>query len=204
MTRARTRARRLCDRACVAGDGAAAANSADAIRNVFDLLCSATPHFAAVDGTDDNCAWCGWEQQAAAVAPSRKAAAAAPAVPRWADAASQRRAFSEAWLSFLRLELPLDIYKARRPVLLAFACVCLRPSVRRTQKVLAQMHVTVVPHLTNPLLLSDFLTRAINLGSMLGMLALNGLFLLMTQHGLEYVQFYVRLYGALGMRSCVA
>ncbi len=66
------------------------------------------------------------------------------------------------------------------------------------------MHVTVVPHLTNPLLLSDFLTRAINLGSMLGMLALNGLFLLMTQHGLEYVQFYVRLYGAFGLRSCVA
>jgi U3 small nucleolar RNA-associated protein 19 len=68
------------------------------------------------------------------------------------------------------------------------------------QKVLAQMHVSVVPHLTNPLLLSDFLTRAVNLGSLLGMLALNGMFLLMTQHGLEYAQFYVRLYGACGVR----
>jgi hypothetical protein len=64
------------------------------------------------------------------------------------------------------------------------------------QKVLVQLHTLVLPHLTNPLLLSDFLTRAINLGSMLGMLALNGLFVLMTQHGLEYVQFYTRLYGA--------
>ena len=61
---------------------------------------------------------------------------------------------------------------------------------------LVQLHTLVLPHLTNPLLLSDFLTRAINLGSMLGMLALNGLFVLMTQHGLEYVQFYSRLYGA--------
>ncbi len=61
---------------------------------------------------------------------------------------------------------------------------------------LAQLHAAVLPHVTNPLLLSDFLTRAINLGAMLGMLALNGMFLLMTQHGLEYPQFYVRLYGA--------
>jgi U3 small nucleolar RNA-associated protein 19 len=74
--------------------------------------------------------------------------------------------------------------------------VTLRPNFAILQKVLAQLHVRVLPHLVNPLLLSDFLTRAINLGSMLGMLALNGLFLLMTQHGLEYPQFYVRLYGA--------
>ena len=67
-----------------------------------------------------------------------------------------------------------------------------------------QLHTLVLPHLTNPLLLSDFLTRAINLGSMLGMLALNGLFVLMTQHGLEYVQFYTRLYGASALtpRGC--
>ena len=55
----------------------------------------------------------------------------------------------------------------------------------------------VIPHLTNPLLLSDFLTRAVDLGSLLGILALNGLFILMTQHGLEYPAFYVRLYGAI-------
>ena len=70
------------------------------------------------------------------------------------------------------------------------------------QKVLVQLHTLVLPHLTNPLLLSDFLTRAIDLGSMLGMLALNGLFVLMTQHGLEYVQFYTRLYGASPRAPC--
>ena len=71
------------------------------------------------------------------------------------------------------------------------------------QKVLVQLHTLVLPHLSNPLLLSDFLTRAINLSSMLGMLALNGLFVLMTQHGLEYVQFYTRLYGATVCAPCL-
>lgn len=35
------------------------------------------------------------------------------------------------------------------------------------------------------------------MGELLGVLALNGLFVLMAQHGLEYPQFYVRLYGAI-------
>ena len=68
-------------------------------------------------------------------------------------------------------------------------------SMLRPQKVLTRLHIAVMPHLVNPLLLSDFFTRAIDLGSLLGMLALNGLFVLMTSHGLEYPQFYVRLYG---------
>lgn len=69
---------------------------------------------------------------------------------------------------------------------------------------LSRLHVIVIPHLVNPLLLSDFLTRAIDLGSLLGMLALNGLFVLMTSHGLEYPQFYVRLYGERMLRRSPA
>ena len=48
----------------------------------------------------------------------------------------------------------------------------------------------------NPLLLSDFLSKAVEVGDLIGVLALNGLFVLMAQHRLEYPQFYVRLYGA--------
>ena len=55
----------------------------------------------------------------------------------------------------------------------------------------------VMPHLANPLLLAGFLSSAVDMGQLVGVLALNGLFLLMTQHGLEYPQFYVRLYGLL-------
>ena len=89
-------------------------------------------------------------------------------------------------------------------------CVCslaLSPSAASyssvSQKVLSRLHVLAIPHLTNPLLLSDFLTCAIDLGSLLGILALNGLFILMTQHGLEYPSFYVRLYGASLLRPCL-
>ena len=49
----------------------------------------------------------------------------------------------------------------------------------------------------NPLLLSDFCTASIDRGGLDGMLALNGIFVLMTQHSLEYPQFYDRLYALL-------
>ena len=49
----------------------------------------------------------------------------------------------------------------------------------------------------NPVLLSDFFVRSIDRGGLDGMLALNGLFTLMTKHGLEYPRFYDRLYNLL-------
>ena len=54
------------------------------------------------------------------------------------------------------------------------------------KKVLVQLHSTVMPHIPNPLLLSDFLTRCLDEGGLVGMLALNGIFTLVTKHGLEY------------------
>ena len=41
---------------------------------------------------------------------------------------------------------------------------------------------------------ADFLTATLDRGGLLGMLALNGIFLLVTRHGLEYPRFYQRLY----------
>lgn len=109
--------RRLCDRGCKPSSegGAAAARSEDVVRNVFDVLCAAPAVFA-LDAESPS--WCQWETEVPRVGRKRSAAAVSGALsptgtPRWADAASQRRAFSEAWLSFLRLELPLDIYKVR-------------------------------------------------------------------------------------------
>ena len=108
---------RLCDRSCKPSSesGSAAARQEDVVRNMFDVLCSAPAVFALDEHSPS---WCQWEAEAARIGRKRSASAAAgtqPAsgTPRWADPASQRRAFSEAWLSFLRLELPLDIYKAR-------------------------------------------------------------------------------------------
>ena len=92
--------------------------------------------------------------------------------PKWTEGARHRRAFSDAWLALLRADFPEDIYR----------------------KILMRLHVDVMPHMVNPQLLSDFCVDSIDVGGLTGMLALNGLFILMTQHGLEYPTFYNRLY----------
>lgn len=60
---------------------------------------------------------------------------------------------------------------------------------------LLKVHSDVLPAMSSPLLLSDFLSNALDQGGFEGMLALNGLFTLVTRHGLEYPAFYARLYG---------
>ena len=94
---------------------------------------------------------------------------------KWADGKRHRKLFADAWLALLRAPFPPDIYR----------------------KVLLGLHSRVVPHMPNPLLLSDFCTASIDRGGLDGMLALNGIFVLMTQHSLEYPQFYDRLYALL-------
>lgn len=44
---------------------------------------------------------------------------------------------------------------------------------------------------------SDFLTRSYDIGSVVSVMALSSLFILMTQHGLEYPNFYEKLYALL-------
>ncbi|XP_038972452.1 LOW QUALITY PROTEIN: glutamate receptor 3.1-like [Phoenix dactylifera] len=83
--------------------------------------------------------------------------------------------FTKAWISFLKLELPLDVYK----------------------EVLVSLHQIVIPYMTNPAILSDFLTRSYDIGGVISVMALSGLFILMTQHGLEYPKFYEKLYALL-------
>ncbi|CAN6236047.1 unnamed protein product [Urochloa humidicola] len=83
--------------------------------------------------------------------------------------------FTRAWLSFLKLPLPLDVYK----------------------EVLASIHQNVIPSMSNPAILCDFLTRSYDIGGVISVMALSGLFILMTQHGLEYPKFYEKLYALL-------
>ncbi|KAH7664531.1 U3 small nucleolar RNA-associated protein 19 [Dioscorea alata] len=83
--------------------------------------------------------------------------------------------FTKAWLSFLKLPLPLDVYK----------------------EVLVTLHQNVMPYMANPAILCDFLTRSYDIGGVISVMALSGLFVLMTQHGLEYPKFYEKLYALL-------
>ncbi|KAK9835669.1 hypothetical protein WJX74_005479 [Apatococcus lobatus] len=94
---------------------------------------------------------------------------------KWARAKPQKRAFTDAWLAVLRVPLTLpDLHRA-----------------------LSHLPDSVIPHLTDPLLLSDFLTHSVDSGGLTGMLALHGIFILVTQHGLEYPHFFMRLYALL-------
>lgn len=86
-----------------------------------------------------------------------------------------RLKYTKAWLSFLRLPLPIDLYK----------------------EVLGNLHLAVVPHLSNPVMLCDFLTRSYDIGGVISVMALSSLFILMTQYGLEYSNFYEKLYALL-------
>ncbi|KAK4491497.1 hypothetical protein RD792_002247 [Penstemon davidsonii] len=83
--------------------------------------------------------------------------------------------FTKAWIAFLRLPLLLDVYK----------------------EVLVTLHQTVIPYLSNPIMLCDFLIRSYDIGGVVSVMALNSLYILMTQHGLEYPNFYNKLYALL-------
>ncbi|XP_071731883.1 protein NUCLEOLAR COMPLEX ASSOCIATED 4 [Rutidosis leptorrhynchoides] len=83
--------------------------------------------------------------------------------------------FSKAWMSFLTLPLPVDVYK----------------------EVLVTLHQAVIPYLSNPILLCDFLTRSYDIGGVISVMALSSLFILMTEHGLEYPNLYEKLYSLL-------
>ncbi|CAI9099967.1 OLC1v1036871C1 [Oldenlandia corymbosa var. corymbosa] len=62
--------------------------------------------------------------------------------------------FSKAWLSFLTLTLPVDVYK----------------------QVLASLHVAVIPYLSNPVMLSDFLTRSYDNEGVISVMAPSSLY----------------------------
>ncbi|PWZ24210.1 Dehydration-responsive element-binding protein 2E [Zea mays] len=98
--------------------------------------------------------------------------------------------FTKAWLSFLMLPLPLDVYKEQ-----CFSYPM--RSLAHCGMVLALIHQNVIPSMSNPSILCDFLTRSYDIGGVISVMALSGLFILMTQHGLEYRKFYEKLYALL-------
>uniref|UniRef100_A0A2K5EQ80 Nucleolar complex associated 4 homolog n=1 Tax=Aotus nancymaae TaxID=37293 RepID=A0A2K5EQ80_AOTNA len=79
-----------------------------------------------------------------------------------------RKAFQAMWLNFLKHKLPLSLYK----------------------KVLVIVHDAILPQLAQPRL-------CLSAGGALSLLALNGLFILIHKHNLEYPDFYRKLYGLL-------
>ena len=83
-----------------------------------------------------------------------------------------KQLFSSSWIDFLRIPLTSEIHK----------------------KILLNLHTDVLPHMTDPKLLMDFLTDSYNTGGVTSLLALNGLFFLIHQHNLDYPEFFKKLY----------
>uniref|UniRef100_A0A672HRB4 CCAAT-binding factor domain-containing protein n=1 Tax=Salarias fasciatus TaxID=181472 RepID=A0A672HRB4_SALFA len=86
-----------------------------------------------------------------------------------------KRTFERMWLGFLKYKLPSSMYK----------------------RILVILHDSILPHMSKPTLMIDFLTAAYDVGGAISLLALNGLFVLIHQHNLDYPDFYKKLYNLL-------
>uniref|UniRef100_UPI00398F0D3C nucleolar complex protein 4 homolog isoform X2 n=1 Tax=Pristiophorus japonicus TaxID=55135 RepID=UPI00398F0D3C len=73
----------------------------------------------------------------------------------------------------------------------------LKLSTNLYKKVLVIFHESILPHMSKPILMIDFLTAAYEIGGAISLLALNGLFYLIHHHNLEYPDFYRKLYSLL-------
>ncbi|KAL4067720.1 CBF/Mak21 family-domain-containing protein [Scleroderma citrinum] len=94
---------------------------------------------------------------------------------------AHRAVFTKLWLNFL-------------------PCLSSCPETDRrtlTIRVLNIMHRGVLPHLTRPILVMDWISACVDLGGTIGLLALNGLFALIKDYNLDYPQFYTKLYAFL-------
>jgi len=85
--------------------------------------------------------------------------------------ACHKKMFSTCWLKFLNFNLPSELLK----------------------RVLLKID-TVLPHFSEPFLVVDFLKDCYNKGELYSILALNGMFVLMTKFNFDFPEFYKELY----------
>jgi hypothetical protein len=112
------------------------------------------------------------------------------------DLGSYKRAFSGLWLSLLSVG---TVMASMAPDARA-----LKQANDHNKLILKHLCNHVVPHLSKPLLLADYLTSSYRLGtnaaggnysSATAILALESLFQLIVQHNLDYPSFFQSLYG---------
>ncbi|GAA5885679.1 hypothetical protein JCM6882_007524 [Rhodosporidiobolus microsporus] len=96
-------------------------------------------------------------------------------LPALLSLVAHRRVFQDCWLAILAMPIREEDSK----------------------RVLVMLHRQVLPHMTEPRRMMDWLVDCADVGGTVGILALNGLFTLMTKHGLEFPDFYTKLYSLL-------
>ncbi|CUG90341.1 Hypothetical protein, putative [Bodo saltans] len=88
---------------------------------------------------------------------------------------AHRHCFSAFWSKFLNIGCPPALHL----------------------HLLNRLPVDIMPHLTNPIIVTDYLTTCFSCGGLVAVLALKGMFLLMLDHGVEQPKFYEQLYSLL-------
>ncbi|XP_034949416.1 nucleolar complex protein 4 homolog B isoform X2 [Chelonus insularis] len=88
------------------------------------------------------------------------------------DQSSTRRALNKVWACIMHWELTPHLHKQLLIVLLE----------------------RVMPYLEKPVLLTDFLMDSLDIDGPIGLLALQGVFVLVTKHNLEYPNIFTKLY----------
>mmetsp|Transcript_5450 Transcript_5450/g.16251 ORF Transcript_5450/g.16251 Transcript_5450/m.16251 type:complete len:558 (+) Transcript_5450:123-1796(+) len=91
----------------------------------------------------------------------------------------ERRAYSDAWIQILGMDIPDELIN----------------------DVLERIATEVIPRMTHPLKLSDFLLRTYNCGKLSAVLSLEALWILIMDHGLDYPHFYEKLYALLSYNT---
>ena len=96
--------------------------------------------------------------------------------PVWSDASEHQKCYGACWSTLLSTtNLPKSTYV----------------------KMLSQIPTLVLPNLSNPLILSDFLTDSYALGGEASLLALDSLWYLIRYHHFDCPNFYTKLYALL-------
>lgn len=70
-------------------------------------------------------------------------------------------------------------------------------NLAETHEILLRLHAQVLPHLTKPNQLHDFLVDCLSFGGPTSLLALNAIFTLIVTHNLDFPSFYNKLYSLL-------
>ena len=109
---------------------------------------------------------------------------------------AQRSAFSTAWTDLLLPRRQTEESAAAAGVPKA-SLIGGELSLAATHEILVRLHAQILPHLTQPTLLHDFLVSCLDSSGATALLALNAIFTLVTKHNLDYPQFYTRLYAML-------
>lgn len=88
-----------------------------------------------------------------------------------------------------------DYQQARKCLNKTWSCVTLWKHTEETHKqVLIILLEKILVHLDKPILLTDFLMESLDMGGAIGLLALQGIFILIQQHNLTYPNIYEKLY----------